>query len=90
MPDGLEHALAGRAQQQRERQRVLGKAAGALLLDERVGLVREQRLALPDRHDSSIGAASTQEASRSSASARAAALAGSSMPAVTPTVTSPA
>ena len=50
-PDRFEHALSGRAQQAGESHRVLRQPAGALLLDQGVGLIGEQRLALPDRDD---------------------------------------
>src|SRR5215210_3152282 len=51
VPDRLEHALPGRAQEESERARVLGQPPRPLLLHERVRLVGEQRLALPEADD---------------------------------------
>ena len=51
VPDRLEHALPGGAQQVGELDGVLREAPGPLGLDQRLGLVGEQRLALPDGND---------------------------------------
>ena len=64
---------------------------GALRLDQLLRTGRRTAAGAPRRATmSSIGAASIQEARRSSASARSLRSAGSSMPAVAPTVTTPA
>ena len=52
MPHRLEYSLPRRAQEQRERARVMGHAGRAVVgLHERVRLVGEERLALPEPHD---------------------------------------
>ena len=50
-PDRLHRPLAGGPQQHRQRARVLRQPAGPLGLDQPLGLVGEQRLALPDLDD---------------------------------------
>ena len=90
MPDRRKRALAGGAQQQRERARVLAQPARPLRLDERVGLVGEQRLALPHGHDllDRLGLHPGGELLVGLGPRGAGA--GASMPADAPTVTSPA